>query len=284
MSAATTLSLRSVLILLLVSPGWVVTGATASTTSSVPETVCIVLKNGDRLSGRLLTDPLRLATNGSEVQIHPSEVVRLGQTDNGIATVRLINGDTTSGRLSPDEIALHLDIGPQLAIPTRSIVSVSRAGETVVTDLTNDKGATTTNLDRLIWLPPGRFVMGSPSSEAGRDPDEGPQTEVTIAKGFWMGKCEVTQAEYQKVMGNNPSAITDDPTRPVERVSWFDAVEYCKKLTQLSEAAGWLPTNYIYRLPTEAEWEYACRAGTTSRSCCGDNENETHLDQYAWFS
>ena len=111
----------------------------------------------------------------------------------------------------------------------------------------------------MVFIPPGTFRMGSPSNEVDRYDWEGPQTAVTISRGFWMGKCEVTQGEYLEVMGGNPSYFTGDSNRPVERVNWFDATNYCAALTQRERAAGRIATNSVYRLPTEAEWEYACR-------------------------
>jgi formylglycine-generating enzyme required for sulfatase activity len=112
----------------------------------------------------------------------------------------------------------------------------------------------------LVWIHPGEFMMGSPRSEAGRIRWEGPRHRVTITKGFWMGKYEVTQAQYQAVTGVNPSHFRG-PRQPVERVSWYDAVEFCR---QLSARSG-----RIVRLPTEAEWEYACRAATITPFCFG---------------
>jgi len=85
--------------------------------------------------------------------------------------------------------------------------------------------------------------------------EEGPQTAVTISRGYWMGKYEVTQGEYLAVTGSNPSSFTGDTNRPVERVSWEDATNYCARLTQRERLAGRIGTNSAYRLPTEAEWE-----------------------------
>jgi formylglycine-generating enzyme required for sulfatase activity len=93
---------------------------------------------------------------------------------------------------------------------------------------------------------------------------------VTISKGFWLGKYEVTQREYLDVMGSNPAYFKGDLDRPVEQVNWYEAVEYCNRLTARERAAGRLPAGYEYRLPTEAQWEYACRAGTTTRFSFGD--------------
>ena len=117
---------------------------------------------------------------------------------------------------------------------------------------------------RMVWIPPGTFTMGSPDSEPVRNPWEGPQTRVTLSFGFYMGRYEVTQGEYLAVMGNNPSYFTGDLNRPVEKVNWPDAVAYCAALTARERSAGRLPAGYVYRLPTEAQWEYACRAGTTT--------------------
>jgi formylglycine-generating enzyme required for sulfatase activity len=117
----------------------------------------------------------------------------------------------------------------------------------------------------LVWIPPGTFRMGSPPEEAHRHKAEGPAMSVTLTKGFWLGKTEVTQAQYAALTGTHPSRFTTvGPDAPVERVSWLEALEFCRQLTTRERAAGRLPEGYIYNLPTEAQWEYACRAGTTS--------------------
>ncbi len=125
----------------------------------------------------------------------------------------------------------------------------------------------------MAWLAPGALVMGSPGQEPERNPNEGPQTQVTLAHGFWMSQRETTQAEYVSLMGTdaNPSFFSGDGTRPVERVTWHEATNYCGKLTAQERAAGRLPPGYVYRLPTEAEWEYACRAGTATATAFGDS-------------
>jgi formylglycine-generating enzyme required for sulfatase activity len=97
-----------------------------------------------------------------------------------------------------------------------------------------------------------------------------------------MGKWEVTQEEYEAVMGVNPSSWRG-PTKPVNMVSWSDAVAYCAALTEQERAAGRLPAHCVYRLPTEAEWEYACRAGTTTRFSYGDDPGYANLEAYAWY-
>ena len=136
----------------------------------------------------------------------------------------------------------------------------------------------------LVFIAPGTFRMGSPSNEVDRGDNEGPQTAVTISRGFWMGKYEVAQGEYLAVMGSNPSHFQGDMNRPVEMVTWFNATNYCGKLTQRERAAGRIATNSVYRLPTEAEWEYACRAWTSPRFSYGDDPGYTNLAQYAWYA
>jgi len=148
----------------------------------------------------------------------------------------------------------------------------------------------------MVFIPPGVFRMGSPSNEVGRFPDESPQTEVTISRGFWMGKFEVTQGEYMTLAGANPSFFNGlreyrgtnvdfgtDLARPVESVTWSNANSYCAALTQLDRAAGRIPTNCVHRLPTLAEWEYACRALTSTRFSYGEDPGYTNLAQYAWY-
>ncbi|HLH56660.1 MAG TPA: formylglycine-generating enzyme family protein [Verrucomicrobiae bacterium] len=136
----------------------------------------------------------------------------------------------------------------------------------------------------LTFIPPGTFRMGSPTNEPDRSLDESPQTAVTISRGFWMGKYEVTQGEYLAVMGSNPSSFQGDTNLPVETVSWYNATNYCSKLTQRERAAGRIATNSVYRLPTEAEWEYASRAWTSTPFSYGDDPNYSNLGQYAWYA
>ena len=167
---------------------------------------------------------------------------------------------------------------------------------------------------KLVLIPPGEFEMGSPKElieeelKAHADdgwykdrlPGEGPQHRVRITKPFYLGVTEVTQEEYQRVMGSNPSEFSatgkgkdkvagqDTKRFPVEQVSWDEAVEFCRKLSELPEekAAGrW------YRLPSEAQWEYACRAGSTGRYSFSSGRSgipkeyeEQELSDYGWFS
>ena len=148
----------------------------------------------------------------------------------------------------------------------------------------------------MVFIPPGTFRMGSPPGEVDRVSDEGPQTAVTISRGFWMGKYLVTQADYQTLIGVNTSFFNGvnwngysnvdygtGLTRPVESMSWNGATNYCALLTQQERTAGRIPTNCLYRLPTEAEWEYACRAWTSTRFSYGDDPGYANLTNYAWY-
>ena len=136
----------------------------------------------------------------------------------------------------------------------------------------------------MVFIPANTFIMGSPTNELHRQPNEGPQTTVTLTRGFWIGKYEVTQGEYLSVTGTNPSQFPGDLTRPVSSVSWPDATNYCWMLTQRELAAGRIPAGSEYRLPTEAEWECAARAGTTTRFSYGDDPDYANLANYAWQS
>jgi len=172
----------------------------------------------------------------------------------------------------------------------------------------------------LAWIPAGTFTMGSPASESRRKADEGPQTQVTLTKGYWMGTTLVTIGQWKAVMGVGvrdqlAKEINDDTLYelggkqqrlrdfmgwsreaestdylgnendelPMYFVSWNDAQEFCQKLTAQERAAGRLPAGYVYNLPTEAQWENACRAGTTEATYAGPNTAAV-LDGIAWYA
>ena len=132
-----------------------------------------------------------------------------------------------------------------------------------------DKGITL----EMVSLPAGQFLMGSPDSDPDASDFEKPQHQVQV-NSFAIGKYPITQAQYEAVMRINPSEFENNPQNPVEQVSWDDAQAFCQKLSEI--------TGKTYRLPTEAEWEYACRAGTTTRYYFGDNDNQ--VGDYAWYS
>ena len=140
----------------------------------------------------------------------------------------------------------------------------------------------------LVWVAPGTFLMGCPTNEVGREVDE-VQHPVTISRGFFVSKYLVTQGDFLAIMGYNPSYFTGvhggtDLSRPIEQVHWYAAAAYCSQLTQTEQQAGRMPTNWVYRLPTEAEWEYACRAGSTNRFSYGDDPGYVKLTNYSWNS
>jgi formylglycine-generating enzyme required for sulfatase activity len=175
----------------------------------------------------------------------------------------------------------------------------------------------------MIWIMPGNFTMGSPATEPGRKDDEGPQTEVTIAKGYWLGKTEITAGQWKAVMGEslrehvismlNDETVydfggakkklrefmnfkKDDPDKimaneddkvPMYFVSWDDAMEFCNKLNSREKANGHLPKGYAYTLPSEAQWEYACRAGTGAATFAGplvmEGRQAAVLNDIAWY-
>lgn len=134
---------------------------------------------------------------------------------------------------------------------------------------------------KLVWCPPGTFTMGSQPGEDEYRTNEG-QVETTLSRGFWIGKYEVTQGEWEQLMKSNPSEFSSTGQAkykifgkvtlrfPVESLLVEEAVDFCQRLTEQERAAGRLPTNWEYALPTEAQWEYACRAGTTTATAFGD--------------
>ncbi len=178
---------------------------------------------------------------------------------------------------------------------------------------------------RLVPIPVGSFTMGSPASEQGRSVSEGPQTRVVITRPFWLGQTEVTQAQWRSVMGTDLKEqvgrmlkddtlynlggkdrqtlrdyyrqqkdgsdslvfnVADDA--PIYFVSWEESSTFCNRLTDREHRAGRLPAGYEYRLPTEAEWEYACRAGTSEATYAGNLQilgtyNVPVLDEIAWY-
>ena len=146
---------------------------------------------------------------------------------------------------------------------TNQVASAPQPGQKMSVDINGIKMA-------FAWIPPGEFMMGSPATEAGRQDDE-TQHKVKISKGFWIGVYEVTQEQWEGVMGKNPSDFVGK-NRPVDHVNCEDCREFIVKLNSSSAR----PKDALFRLPTEAEWEYACRAGTTTRYYYGESEDDLY--------
>jgi formylglycine-generating enzyme required for sulfatase activity len=168
------------------------------------------------------------------------------------------------------------DFGTVTTQPTQLVVDGTPTSHTVAS----------ISMD-MIFCPPGTFTMGSPTTEAGRGADE-TQHEVTLTHGFYLGKYEVTQAQYETVMTGNSEGLNAKPSnwpnnndRPVEKVSWNDVQVFLSRLNDMEEVAGRLPTGWKYVLPTEAQWEYACRAGTTTAYSWGNDINSSRAN-YNW--
>jgi formylglycine-generating enzyme len=133
------------------------------------------------------------------------------------------------------------------------------------------------------WCPSGTFVMGSPESELLRDSDES-QVSVTLTRGFWISQTEVTQRLWTNIMTSTPwhciNGVPNIPDLPATNVSYADARRFCKALTRKARTRNLIPENWFFSLPTEAQWEYACRAGSTSAYYFGDSSDK--LPDFAW--
>ena len=260
-----------------------------------------IMANGDVLSGKPSEPTVQIRTDYGKIPVSFSEIrdVRMQAGTEVTAVIARTNGETMRGAWETDEISLDLEMG--LALPAvykdkfaRILVGQAReqapAQFGVAPPITGESEASlpgrTVSLDertialdlgrkvamKLVLIPAGKFLMGRPGDEAGRDEDEGPQREVIISKPFYMSLYEVTQDQYEAVMGAKPSKFAD-AAKPVESVSWEDAIEFCKKLSRR--------TSQAVALPTEAQWEYACRAGSKTRFSSGDDDRQ--LSTYARY-
>ena len=136
-------------------------------------------------------------------------------------------------------------------------------------------------VQKLRWIPPGQFAMGSPDNETGRWDDEGPQHLVTLSQGYWLFDTPVTQEMWQAVMGDNPSQY-HSLRRPVESVTWHDVNAFIDRINEINPGLN-------LNLPTEAQWEYACRAMTQTATYVGElkilgKNNAPQLDEIAWYA
>lgn len=184
-----------------------------------------------------------------------------------LASVALLSGCAANAQLASGSLPMRVGAGGDdaggVAVGTNKTVTLD-LGDGVKLEM--------------VYVPAGEFMMGSPESEVGRDSNE-TQHRVILSKAFWMGKYEVTQEQWERVMRNNPSKYKG-ARNPVERVSWDDCQEFIKKLNGMVSGGG-------FRLPTEAEWEYACRAGTKTAFYNGEeldlNRECPKLGEIAWY-
>ena len=233
-----------------------------------------------------------------------TERVRIGSAQPAYEFLRSVDLDAT-GENSPEEEFAEIDINAYTSI---RVVSDQEGYQfdrlekpTWAVEFGSDSYGlhatfeVLTARQRMRWIPPGRFLMGSPDGKDYERGNEYPQHEVIISHGYWMFDTCCTQELWAVLMGKNPSYFPD-PKCPVEQVSWQNAVEFARKLNErMSEGYpkdgrklvdGW--DRLMFRLPTEAEWEYACRAGTTADTYAGDlkilgDANAPLLDSIAWY-
>ena len=220
--------------------------------------------------------PLVKTSTGEYVSL--AEAVRsgIGQGDSSDTLKKAVDGLTTAyadGKQGTVLFAL------KEVVSAVSQANEAMAGDAPEPDSTYGNATITLDLGNgitleLVKILSGSFYMGSESTEKGRTNREGPMRRVQITKDFYMGKYEVTQDQYMAVMGMNPSH-SSGRNLPVESVSWNDVMAFCKRLTA--------ETGRSCRLPSEAEWEYACRAGTETRFYWGDDTSYSQISDYAWY-
>ncbi len=261
------------------------------------------------LTNGKVSDLLREAANPDEYEIYYRVTTRFKRNKklNDYATDSLLKNDylnaTGTWKLASNlrfigekHFVKEIAILPKGTYDDSKILFTLKHGTGTNTDTntsTSTGTSTDTNTDitmEMRLIPPGSFLMGSPASppELGRVGNEYPHP-VTITKMFYMAKYEVTQAQYEAVMGVNPSYFKGDLSRPVEKVSYIDAKNFCNALN--TRLAGLIPDGYKFDLPTEAQWEYACRAGTTTSLNNGHNITTTqrmeycpYTDEVAWYA
>jgi formylglycine-generating enzyme required for sulfatase activity len=260
----------------------------------------VLLKNGDFFSGALLEGRFLIKGTKEEWRWSPDRAARVtfANDDGSACRIVLPTGQELQAAPAVDDLEFQTGYGLRLRI-YRGWIDEIRSPGVFTAELSRRIGVPGSEgnagpaarapvksgvrpVEGMIWIAPGEYVMGSPTQEKDRDLDEGPQTRIVLPDGFWIGQHEVTQAEYQALMGTNPSQYLGDDRRPVEKVNWQEAVDYCRKLTERERAAGHLQANYEYRLPSEQEWEYACRAGTTTRFSYGNDPAYVRVGEYAW--
>ena len=203
--------------------------------------------------------------------------VRQGAGETAIALVGLVLGNVTEAFSDTVPGGWVISQDP----PARTRVTAGSAVDLIVSKGSEPSGTEATIMLPgdvplvMVLIPAGTFMMGRYAGEQDSYTWEGPEHQVTFAQDFYLGKYLVTQAQWQAVMGDNPSFFSSDLSRPVERVSWDDVQDFIEAVNALGQG--------VVRLPSEAEWEYACRAGTATRFYWGDDPEYTEIGSYVWY-
>lgn len=248
-----------------------------------------VMANGDLLTGLPVSPRILIAMGQAEVFVAIAEMRKIEMlgTENVTALVTMANGDIMRGSVMTEDLSLKLDAGGEVdsvymnkfatvlvgdgnaqvaaLFGVAQLVLGENDGALVQSDVSSGGEVITDSIGmKLKLIPAGSFMMGSDKSI---EKNERPVHKVTLTKPFYIGVTEVTQSQYEGVMGSNLSKFKG-PNLPAENVSWNDAQEFCKRLSDKEKAK--------YRLPTEAEWEYACRAGSLTEYYWGDRFDEKY--------
>lgn len=247
-----------------------------------------VMTNGDLITALPTETRLTIKTDYGDVPVSFDEIKKIEMQggDKVTAVITKLNGDTMQGMLITEEISLKLDVGIMIKTIYKDKFSKIYVGNGIdailslfgvaAPDLGESSGAmfsgeimTNSIGMKFKKIPAGSFIMGSPEGEEGRSKNEGPIRLVTLTKPFYMGIYEVTQVEYESVIGRNPSEFKYR-FKPVENVTWDEAVSFCRNISGRD-------TEWEYRLPTEAEWEYCYRAGTKTPYYWGQSFDDAYL-------
>jgi formylglycine-generating enzyme required for sulfatase activity len=225
---------------------------------SVPQ---VYLKDGSIIVGEIRIESIKVTTDYGVLVVPKDQLIgiKVEEQEDEVQAIKF----TIKGKVEMDSFEVTTKSGV-LKIPKKDMKFIAFSGKFLCGIITNSIGM------KFALIPAGEFLMGSPEGQGGSD--EQPQHKVKITKPFYLQTTEVTQAQWKAVMGDNPSNSKGDGL-PVEQVSWEAAQKFIEKLSAKEGVK--------YRLPTEAEWEYACRAGSTTGFCFGDAQSE--LGEYAWY-